>query len=172
MASLVTDWVGLGLEWMIYFVAGRGYKLHFSRYLVVFSRFISDRVDIFCYPWSHRSIAKVADFANKDDRSPKRRVHLKISTIDTNQPDYCDYLELEDLRFKHWGLSFGVNITTQLTLTMISSDHTMDLVVLTKYGGDCVSITLNATPELFAFGDAFGSPPEPEKQAVSSPSWS
>ena len=55
---------------------------------------------------------------------------------------------------------------------MISSDHTMDLVVLTKYGGDCVSITLNATPELFAFGDAFGSPPEPEKQAVSSPSCS
>ena len=55
---------------------------------------------------------------------------------------------------------------------MISSDHTMDLVVLTKYGGDCVSITLNATPELFAFGDAFGSPPEPEKQAVSSPPFS
>ena len=40
--NLVTDWVGLGLEWMIYFAAGRGYKLHFSRYLVVFSRFISD----------------------------------------------------------------------------------------------------------------------------------
>ena len=97
---------------------------------------------------------------------------FELSTIDTNQPDDCDYLELENLRFKHWGLSFGVNITTKLTLTMISSDHTMDLVVLTKYGGDCVSITLNATPELFAFGDAFGSPPEPEKQAVSSPPFS
>ena len=43
-------------------------------------------------------------------------------------------------------------------------DHTIDLVVLTKYGGDWVSITLNATPELFASGAAFGSPPEPAKQ--------
>ena len=46
-------------------------------------------------------------------------------------------------------------------------DHTMDLVVLMKYGGDWVSITLNATPELFASGAAFGSPPEPVKQIMS-----
>ena len=59
-----------------------------------------------------------------------------------------------------------------MTMMIIVVEHTMDLVVLTKYGGDCVSITLNATPELFAFGDAFGSPPEPEKQAVSSPPFS
>ena len=45
-------------------------------------------------------------------------------------------------------------------------DHTIDLVVLTKYGGDWVSITLNATPELFASGAAFGSPPEPTEQTM------
>ena len=45
----------------------------------------------------------------------------------------------------------------------IIAAHTMDLVVLTKYGGDCVSITLKATPELFASADAFGSPLEPGK---------
>ena len=105
--NLVTDWVGLGLEWMIYFAAGRGYKLHFSRYLVVFSRFISDRVDIFCYPWSHRSIAKVADFANKDDRSPKRRVHLTIWALNNrHQPPRwlsgTRKLEIQTLRIKFW----------------------------------------------------------------------